>query len=74
MHGAQPRFWPAAPLWCEMGFISGKLPLLRTQQASYEMAHGRAYIRDAHIPPAGAVEVLTRSLEEAFLCYDDILK
>ncbi len=34
------------------------------------MANGHTYLRDAHIHPAGAVEVLTGSLEG----YDDILK
>lgn len=66
-------FWPAPALWCEMWFMFGKLPLLRTQRVAYEMAYGCAYLWDAHIEPAGAVEGSTGSLGNG-LCYDDMLK
>lgn len=48
----------------------GKLPLLRTQRVVYEMAYGCAYLRDAHIEPAGAVEGSTGSLGNGLCCGD----
>lgn len=63
-------FWPAPALWCEMWFMFGKLPLLRTQRVVYEMAYGCAYLRDAHIEPAGAVEGSTGSLGNGLCCGD----
>lgn len=66
-------FWPAPALWCEMWFMFGSLPLLRTQRVVYEMAYGGAYLWDAHIKAAGAVESSTGSIGNG-LSFVDISK